>query len=74
MTSGDAILIESDGRKILVPTQAAFQRVLEENYKLKNQVNRLEAMIKSVNNSAKNIDSGLKAVENELRNKADKYS
>jgi vacuolar-type H+-ATPase subunit I/STV1 len=69
----DTILVEIQGKKVQVPSMRAFQQLKEENRQLRSNLAILEGRINKILASAKLIDYDLKVVENELRNKADKY-
>ena len=71
--SPKTIILEIDGTKYYVPSSQAFDAIVRENTKLKNELTRINTVLKNLTESVKRTDNTVRYVERELANKADIY-
>lgn len=72
LPSNEMALIESNGKRIAVPTINSYRRLLQENQNLKADLQQTLKQIKALKEAIKQLDRDLSYVEDELKHKADK--
>ena len=71
--TGVTVVLESDGKRHFVPSITAFNSLVMENEKNKNDLRQAQTDIRKLTEALKKMDSAVKFVERELTNKADLY-